>query len=69
MTQWSIKKHIIFVKKKRILVNVADTPDLCDFYMGEIVTKENLKIGISANGKLPTLSKIIGQFLEELLPE
>ena len=58
-----------FCKKKRILVNVADTPDLCDFYMGGIVTKGNLKIGISTNGKSPTLAKRIRQFLEELLPE
>lgn len=56
-------------KKKGILVNVADTPDLCDFYMGGIVTKGNLKIGISTNGKSPTLAKRIRQFLEELLPE
>ena len=58
-----------FCKKKRILVNVADTPDLCDLYMGGIVTKGNLKMGISTNGKSPTLAKRIGQFLEELLPE
>ena len=48
-----------FCKKKRILVNVADTPDLCDFYMGGIVTKGNLKIGISTNGNSPTLAKRI----------
>jgi len=58
-----------FCKKKRILVNVADTPDLCDFYMGGIVTKGNLKIGISTNRKSPTLAKRIRRFLEELLPE
>ena len=58
-----------FCKKKRILVNVADTPDLCDFYIGGIVTKGNLKIGISTNGNSPTLAKRIRQFLEELLPE
>jgi len=59
MTQWSMKKYIIFVKKKRILVNVADTPDFCNFYMGGIVTKGNLKIGISTNGNSPTLAKRI----------
>ena len=37
--------------------------------MGGIVTKGNLKIGISTNGKSPTLAKRIRQFLEELLPE
>ncbi|MGB1971080.1 MAG: precorrin-2 dehydrogenase/sirohydrochlorin ferrochelatase family protein [Flavobacteriaceae bacterium] len=54
--------------RRQILVNVADTPDLCDFYMGSIVTKGNLKIGISTNGKSPTLAKRIRQFLETLLP-
>ncbi|MCH1517730.1 MAG: bifunctional precorrin-2 dehydrogenase/sirohydrochlorin ferrochelatase [Flavobacteriaceae bacterium] len=55
--------------RRGILVNVADTPDLCDFYMGGIVTKGNLKIGISTNGKSPTMAKRIRQFLEELLPD
>ena len=39
------------VKSKGILVNVADTPELCDFYLGSIVTKGDLKIAISTNGK------------------
>jgi len=56
-------------KARHILVNVADTPDQCDFYMGGIVTKGNLKIGISTNGKSPTLAKRIRQWLEEILPE
>lgn len=55
--------------KRRILVNVADTPDLCDFYMGAIVTKGNLKIGISTNGKSPTIAKRMRQFLEGFLPD
>src|SRR5271156_6366814 len=29
-------------KEKGLLVNVADTPDLCDFYLGSIVHKGNL---------------------------
>ena len=40
-----------------LLVNVADTPDLCDFYLGSIVQKGNLKIAISTNGKSPTVAK------------
>lgn len=56
-------------KKRNILVNVADTPDQCDFYMGGIVTKGNLKIGISTNGKSPTLAKRLRQWLEAILPE
>ena len=56
-------------RKKRLLVNVADTPNLCDFYLGSVVTKGNLKIGISTNGKSPTIAKRIREYLEEALPE
>jgi len=56
-------------KTKNILVNVADTPDLCDFYLGSVVTKGDLKMGISTNGKSPTLSKRIREFMEEALPD
>jgi precorrin-2 dehydrogenase/sirohydrochlorin ferrochelatase len=56
-------------RKRRILVNVADTPALCDFYLGSVVTKGNVKIGISTNGKSPTIAKRIREFFEEVLPE
>ena len=56
-------------KKARILVNVADKPACCDFYMGGIVTRGNLKLAISTNGKSPTAAKRIRQFFEEVLPE
>ena len=56
-------------KEKNILINVADTPELCDFYLGSIVTKGDLKIAISTNGKSPTLSKRIREFFEDILPE
>ena len=56
-------------RRKHILVNVADNPPLCDFYMGGIVTKGNLKLAISTNGKSPTLAKRLRQWLEAFLPE
>lgn len=56
-------------RKRRLLVNVADTPDLCDFYLGSVVTKGNLKIGISTNGKSPTIAKRIREYLEEAIPD
>ncbi|GAA0880508.1 hypothetical protein GCM10009119_34780 [Algoriphagus jejuensis] len=56
-------------KERFLLVNVADTPDLCDFYLGGIVTKGNLKVAISTNGKSPTAAKRLRQLLEEVLPE
>ena len=51
------------------LVNVADTPDLCDFYLGSIVTRGSLKVAISTNGTSPTLAKRFRQILEETLPD
>lgn len=59
----------IQARKKRILVNVADTPDLCDFYLGSVVTKGNIKIGISTNGKSPTIAKRMREYFEEVLPD
>ncbi len=56
-------------REKSILVNVADNPPLCDFYMGGIVTKGNVKVAISTNGKSPTMAKRLRQFFEEVIPE
>ncbi|MCF8715927.1 bifunctional precorrin-2 dehydrogenase/sirohydrochlorin ferrochelatase [Joostella atrarenae] len=56
-------------KEENILVNVADNPPYCDFYMGGIVTKGNVKIAISTNGKSPTTAKRLRQFFEEVIPE
>jgi siroheme synthase-like protein len=51
------------------LINVADKPALCDFYLSSIVKKGNLKIAISTNGKSPTLAKRIKEVLNDILPE
>ncbi|MFO7823040.1 MAG: bifunctional precorrin-2 dehydrogenase/sirohydrochlorin ferrochelatase [Cyclobacterium sp.] len=56
-------------KSRYLLVNVADTPEYCDFYLGGIVTKGNVKIAISTNGKSPTTAKRLRQLLEETIPE
>jgi len=54
---------------KRILVNVADTPDLCDFYLSSVVQKGDLKVAISTNGKSPTFAKRFREVLESILPD
>jgi precorrin-2 dehydrogenase/sirohydrochlorin ferrochelatase len=56
-------------RKRRILTNVADTPDLCDFYLGSVVQKGDLKIGISTNGKSPTFAKRFREYMEDALPD
>ena len=56
-------------KSQHILVNVADNPPYCDFYMGGIVTKGHVKIAISTNGQSPTTAKRLRQFFEDVIPE
>lgn len=54
---------------RHLLCNVADTPHLCDFYLGSIVQKGDLKIAISTNGKSPTMAKRMREFLDDIIPE
>ena len=56
-------------KQRGILVNVADKPELCDFYLGSIVKKGNLKIAISTNGKSPTIAKRLKETFNDTLPD
>ncbi len=56
-------------RKKDKLVNVADNPPYCDFYMGGIVTKGHVKVAISTNGQSPTTAKRLRQFFEEVIPD
>lgn len=56
-------------KRRNLLVNLADNPTYCDFYLGGIVTKGHVKIAISTNGKSPTTAKRLRQFFEEVIPE
>lgn len=51
------------------LLNVADTPELCDFYLASIVQKGNLKIAISTNGLSPTGAKRIKESFNDALPD
>jgi len=65
-----LHEHIkVLTKQRHILTNVADTPDLCDFYLGSVVIKDDLKIAISTNGKSPTVAKRIRSYLEDALPD
>jgi siroheme synthase-like protein len=56
-------------KQKGKLINAADKPSLCDFYLGSVVTKGDIKIAISTNGKSPTLARRLKEFFKEVLPD
>ena len=56
-------------RQHNLLINVADKPSLCDFYLGSIVKKGDLKLAISTNGKSPTVAKRLKEVLNESIPE
>ena len=58
----------LLVKERDLLINAADKPELCDFYLGSIVKKGNLKIAISTNGKSPTVAKRLRETFNDVLP-
>lgn len=55
--------------KRKLLVNAADQPALCDFYLGSTVQKGNLKIAVSTNGKSPVLARRFREYLESSIPD
>ena len=59
----------IDAKQRGKLINAADKPDLCDFYLGSVVKKGNLKIAISTNGKSPTIAKRLKEVLNDVMPD
>jgi siroheme synthase-like protein len=56
-------------REKGKLVNVADTPDLCDFYLSSVIRKGDLKIAISTNGKSPTIAKRLKEEIGNMIPD
>jgi siroheme synthase-like protein len=51
------------------LINAADKPNLCDFYLSSVVKKGSLKIAISTNGKSPTIAKRLKEVINNMLPD
>ena len=53
-------------KKEGILINVVDTPGLCDFILPATVKRDDLTISVSSQGQAPFLAKDIKQKLEHI---
>lgn len=70
LNDWNLSSQIYEQANKRnIFTNVADKPELCDFYLGSIVRKGHLKIAISTNGKSPTIARRLKEVLNEIIPD
>jgi len=55
-------------RKKKIWVNVADDPELCDFYVPAILERGPLQIAISTGGASPLFAKRLREALEKVIP-
>jgi precorrin-2 dehydrogenase/sirohydrochlorin ferrochelatase len=51
-------------QRQKVLCNVVDVPDLCDFYYPSVVRRGDLQIAVSTAGKSPSLAQQIRQQLE-----
>ncbi|SAM07027.1 hypothetical protein [Absidia glauca] len=55
-------------RQKRIPVNVADVPDMCDFYFMSQHRDGPLQIAVSTNGRGPKLANMIRTTVTQALP-
>jgi precorrin-2 dehydrogenase/sirohydrochlorin ferrochelatase len=51
-------------QQRRVLCNVVDVPEYCDFYYPAVVRRGDLQIAISTNGQSPSLAQKLRQQLE-----
>jgi len=67
-TSSSRSHQVIFrqARKRGILCNIVDIPELCDFYYPAVLQRGNLQIAISTGGASPTLAKRIRKQFENI---
>lgn len=53
-------------QRQRVLCNVVDVPELCDFFYPAVVRRGYLQIAISTSGQSPLLAQRIRERLEQL---
>lgn len=57
------------LKRRGLLVNVADQPELCDFTLPSILDREPVLVAVSTSGASAGLAKQLRLRLERLLPQ
>jgi precorrin-2 dehydrogenase/sirohydrochlorin ferrochelatase len=62
----TLNERIYFeAQRLRVMCNVVDVPDLCDFYYPSVVRRGDLQIAVSTAGQSPSLAQKIRQQLEK----
>ncbi len=63
------KQLIAYKKEHTLLLNVVDTPALCDFYFMALTKNRPLQIAVSSNGASPTAAQYFRDECEALIPK
>lgn len=56
-------------REKKILINVADVAEECDFFYPALVKRGDVVVGISTGGKSPAIASTVRKIIERVLPE
>ena len=56
-------------KKRNLLVNVVDVPELCDFIFPSVLQKGKLVVGVSTSGAGPRIAIRLKNEIEKIIPE
>ena len=62
------RKIVREAHKRRVLVNVVDQPELCDFYVPASIRRRRLCVAISTGGASPSLARRLRRELERQFP-
>jgi len=69
-TNIELQREIFYESRDyRILVNSVDSIEYCDFTFSSIVKRGDLTISISTNGMAPSISKVLREYIESLIPK
>lgn len=58
-----------YCRENKIIINIVDKPDMCDFIVPAYIKRGSLVISVSTEGKSPSLAKKIKQDLSEKYSE
>jgi precorrin-2 dehydrogenase/sirohydrochlorin ferrochelatase len=58
------KKIYRLAKRRGVLCNIVDVPELCDFYYSAVVRRGALQIAVSTGGESPALAQRVRKELE-----